>query len=68
MSSGIILRPRHLRTAQFCMRGGREWFASNGLSWSEFVQNGYPVETIETVGDVFALSATAIARDEADGR
>jgi hypothetical protein len=67
MISGITVRPRHIRAAKLCMSGGRDWFAHHGLSWSTFVHEGYPVETIEATGDELGLKVAAAARDEADG-
>lgn len=68
MISGIIVRPRHIREAKLCMSGGRDWFAHHGLSWSTFVHEGYPVETIEGTGDALGQQVAAVARAEADGR
>lgn len=51
------------------MAGSRKWFSANGLSWSDFVANGIPVETVEAIGDPVAMKVAAIARSEAcDGR
>lgn len=56
---------RHLRKANFCMNGGRQWFADRGLSWSDFLENGIPAETLEATGDEMAFVVCKLARDEA---
>lgn len=56
---------RHLRKANFCMSGGRQWFANRGLSWSDFLADGIPAETLEATNDEMALVVCKIARDEA---
>ena len=64
-----LVRIYHIRKAQVCMAGSRKWFSANGLSWSDFVANGIPVETVEAIGDPVAMKVAAIARSEAcDGR
>lgn len=57
---------RHLRKADFCMSGGRQWFADHGFSWSDFLENGIPAETLEATQDQMALTVCQIARDEAN--
>ena len=65
----IIVKINHLRAANLCASGGRAWFAKYNLSWQTFLDEGYPVETIEATQDAFGLQVAAIAREEAeDGR
>jgi hypothetical protein len=64
VTSGIRVHPRHIRAARLCMNGCRVWYERHGLSWSEFVSNGTPVEWLESTGDKFALDVAKIARDE----
>jgi hypothetical protein len=61
----IVVRMHHLRTAGFCSGGARAWFRAHDLSWSDFLTNGLPVETLEATGDAFAKRACDIARKEA---
>lgn len=61
----IIVKLHHLRAANLCTRGARAWFAKYNLSWGDFLEDGYPIETIEATGDAFALRVAAIAREEA---
>lgn len=62
----IIVKIHHLRAAGLCASGGRAWFASYGLSWQTFLDEGYPVEVIEATGDAFGLQVAVIAREEAE--
>lgn len=60
----VLVRVAHIREAQICMSGSREFFARHGLSWAEFLENGLPAEALEATGDGMALRVTAIAREE----
>lgn len=62
----IMVKIHHLRAANLCANGGRAWFAKYDLSWQTFIEDGYPVETIEGTGDAFGLQVAAIARQEAE--
>ncbi len=64
-----IVTMRHIRSAKLCASGARDWFKQYGFSWSDFLENGKPVEELEATGDALALKVTAIARkEEEDGR
>lgn len=58
---------RHIRAAQFCSRGARQWFARHGLDFNEFITKGYPVEVIENTGDALGKQVAALARLDAEG-
>lgn len=62
----MIIRVSHIRAANLCMAGAREWFAYHDLSWNDFLSNGIPVETVEAIGDPIAVRVTAIARKEVE--
>jgi hypothetical protein len=62
----VIVRSKHLRKANFCMSGGRQWFSDHGLSWSDFLENGIPADTLEATGDEMALVVSKLAREEAN--
>lgn len=62
----VLVRTQHLRKANFCMSGGRQWFADHGFSWSDFLENGIQADTLEATGDEMALIVSKIAREEAD--
>lgn len=64
VTSGVIVRMKHVRMATLCARGTREWFARHGLPYSEFLTSGLPVEVIEATGDQMALDVAKVARDE----
>jgi hypothetical protein len=62
---------RHVRGKHLCMRGARDWFARYDLSWTEFLNNGYPVSVIEGTGCPIGREAAEAARreaEDADGR
>ncbi len=59
---------RHLRTANICSSGARGWWARHGLNWSDFLENGIPVETLLETGDPFALRVVEIAKEEQHGQ
>lgn len=59
---------RHLRANRICHSGARQWWASHGLNWDEFIQAGIPVTTLEAIGDNHAKAVAASARGEHSGR
>jgi hypothetical protein len=61
----ILVRMRHLRAAKLCNRESRVFCRQQGWSWSEFIQNGLPVEQLEATGDPYAMRVARIAREEA---
>lgn len=61
----LMVKMKHVRMAVLCSRGAREWFASYGLSWSEFLENGLPAEVLEATGDPLAARAVCCAKEEA---
>lgn len=64
VTSGVVVRMRHIRQARLCARGAREWFTHHGLPYSRFLDEGLPVEVIEATGDKMALDVARVARDE----
>lgn len=60
----ITVRVEHIRNAGVCMRGARKWFELRGLSWSEFLSNGMPIDQVEALDDAFANRVAAAAREE----
>jgi hypothetical protein len=58
--------PRHIRTAQICLPGSRDFFAKHELDWRDFLRNGIPVRVLEEIGDPIALRAAAAALKEAE--
>lgn len=65
VTSELRVYMRHLRMAHQCSRGARDWFASNGLDWSDFVTNGVPVSVLEAIGDPIAIRPVLAAKTEA---
>lgn len=51
MKTDVIAGVEDLRVARerfggYCTRGSSAWFASHGLSFREFLQNGYPASRL----------------------
>lgn len=65
--SDVQVTMAHVRQAGYCMGACRKWFPDNGLSWSEFIDHGYPASVLEATGDGLALAVVRIAREGADG-
>ncbi len=63
--TNAIVSMRHIRAANLCAGGTRDWFRRQGFDWNDFLQNGITVEKMESTGDPLALRVTAIAREEA---
>jgi hypothetical protein len=60
---------RHMRAANICARGSREWCARNGVSWAQFVAHGLPVAVMRELDDPIVNRIIAEAEKErADGR
>lgn len=62
VTSGVVVRMKHIRLASLCAKGTREWFAHHDLNYSDFLSNGIPVEVMEATGDQMALKVCEIAR------
>ena len=60
-----IVTIRHVRKAMLCMAGARNWFASHGFDWGDFLENGKEADELDATGDALAHQVTAIARQEA---
>ena len=54
VTSGVMVRPQHIRQAKICMKGARDWFELHGIPWSEVVSDGVAVERLEATGDFLA--------------
>lgn len=64
VSSGVIVRIKHVRMARLCMKGMRVWFQHHGLDLETFRREGLPVEVIEGTGDKMALDVAKVARED----
>lgn len=60
----IVVYMRHIRAAKLCAGGTREWFRRQGFDWTDFLNNGIPLEKMEATGDPLALRVTTIAKQE----
>lgn len=61
----VIVRVEHVRRANLCMRGVRDWFRANSLDLNHFLQHGYPASVLEQTGDALVTKVIEIARKEA---
>lgn len=66
MTENITVFMRHIRSANLCAGGTREWFVRHGFDWADFIANGMPIERLEATGDPLAMRVTAQARKEFD--
>jgi hypothetical protein len=55
---------RHIRAANLCAGGTREWFIGHGFDWADFIANGMAIEKMEATGDPLALRVTTVVRQE----
>ena len=62
----VIVRIEHVREAAICAQGTRRWFTSQGLSWTEFLENGMPAEQVAALNNPFADRVLEIAMKEAE--
>lgn len=62
VTSGVIVRVKHVRAAGMCMKGMRAWFEHHKLPLATFREIGLPVEVIEGTGDAMALTVGRVAR------
>lgn len=60
-----MVRIEHVRNAQLCVAGAREWFKKYNLDFRVFLDTGLPASVIEGTGDEFGKRVAAIARREA---
>lgn len=57
--------PHHVHQMRQCMTGAREFAASLGLDYNEFVFHGLPVEQLRATGNAFAIALADFAEQEA---
>jgi len=60
---------QHIRQARekhggYCPGGIRYWCERHGLDFRKALTQGYPIEEIEAIDDVFAKRVVAIAKGE----
>lgn len=60
----------HIRRAReshggFCASGIRVWCERYGIDFRRLLQEGYPIEEIEALGDAMSQKVVAIAKGEA---
>lgn len=61
----VIVTVAHIRRANYCMSGSREWFGRHGFSWNDFLEHGRSADDLEATGEALAFVVTKIAREEA---
>lgn len=60
----IIVTTAHMRKANVCWRGSRNWLQSKNLSSHDFAKHGLPIELLEAFDDPIVNRICAIAREE----
>ena len=60
----LLVYPKHLRMAGYCMSGSRHWFKHHGFDWGEFVRDGIPAEALLDTGDALAVNVVEQAKKE----
>lgn len=64
VTSIVMVRMKHIRMAELCADGTRDWWRDNGLDWRDFVRNGIPADKLAATGDPFAIRVAEIARED----
>lgn len=67
MADDAVVRVEHLRSANMCIRGAKQWARYMGIDFDAFVRDGIVASKLEATGDALALRVVKIARDEAAG-
>lgn len=65
--SEITVTIADVRACKLCVRGARQWFALNKLSFEHFLIQGYPIEVIEATNDALGKQVADYARRRAAG-
>ncbi len=68
VTSELRVHMRHIRAANQCSGGGRDYFKRYGLSWSDFLANGIEASILISHNDPLSAPAIAAAQEEANGR
>lgn len=63
VTSGVLVKMRHIRTADLCATGTKDWFAKYQIDM-RLLLKGIPVEVIEATGDPFGMEVAKVAREE----
>jgi len=63
----VIVQHRHGRALRYCNRGMRAWCQKQGISWSDFLRNGFPAQVFEATNDPQAMKMVELARNEIEG-
>jgi hypothetical protein len=64
VTSDVLVRMKHIRSAKLCSDGARGWFAKYELSWNDFLTTGLPASVLLATGDPLAERVVAEARAE----
>lgn len=54
---------QHVRQANMCSRGARQFFMRHGLDWQKFLSEGLDSDIIEATGDAMAIEVVKVAKD-----
>jgi hypothetical protein len=65
MTADPLVTLRHMRAANFCVRGARAWANRHKLDFDHFIRHGYPASVFEATNDALGKMLASIARKEA---
>ena len=67
MTQELMVTVKHIRAANLCARGARQWFTARGLDYNEFLTRGLPISRVDAIGDALAKQVADAARLDAAG-
>lgn len=62
MTEEVVVTMKHVRQAQMCSRGTREFFARHNLDWQSFLESGISSDVILATGDAMGAKVVEVAR------
>jgi len=63
----MIIRIDDMRRAGHCVRGVRGWFATHGLDFRDFLENGIEADQLVATGDALAERVVKLAEERRGG-
>jgi hypothetical protein len=54
------IRMAHIRGAQMCSSGVRDWAKLHNIDFNDFLKNGIDVEVVRNTGDALALQVVKV--------
>lgn len=60
------LHVHHIRAARLCTKGARQWFATRGLDWNQFLAEGLDADFVRGLNDPISNQVLAAAEQESN--